>query len=58
MSEDLLATVITLAIIAAMFAWVPLLKFICPPCSRFLESRRRLLPVGRRTSFPPKKRVA
>lgn len=58
MSEDLLATVITLAIITAMFAWVPLLKLICPPCSRFLESRRRRLPIARRTSSPPKKKVA
>ncbi len=58
MSENLLATAITLAIIGAMFAWVPLLQFVCPPCSRYLESRRRRLPVGRRTSFPLKKKVA
>ena len=58
MSEDLLATVITLVIIAAMFAWVPLLKIVCPPCSRFLQSRRRILPIGRRTSLLTKQKVA
>ncbi len=50
MSEDLLATAITLILIGAMFAWVPLLQIVCPPCSRFLQSRRRRLPVGRRTA--------
>lgn len=58
MSEDLLASVITLFIIAAMFAWVPLLKLVCPPCSRFLKSRRRRLPVASRTSFPMSKKIA
>ncbi len=51
MTEDLLATLITLALIGLMFAWVPVLKLVCPPCSRFLQSRRRILPVGRRTSL-------
>ncbi len=55
MSEDLLATLITLSILAAMFAWVPLLKLLCPPCSRFLESRRRRLPVPLRTSLVERK---
>jgi len=58
MSEDLLATAITLILIGAMFAWVPLLQIVCPPCIRFLQSRRRRLPVGRRTAFPPLKRSA
>jgi hypothetical protein len=40
MSEDVIALVITLAIIALFFVWVPLLNFVCPPCGRFLESRR------------------
>ena len=51
MSEDLFATAVTLAILVAMFAWVPILKLVCPPCSSFLESRRRRLPVGRRTTL-------
>jgi hypothetical protein len=40
MSEDVIAILITLAIIALFFAWMPLLNFICPPCGRFLEQRR------------------
>jgi hypothetical protein len=40
MSDDVLALVITAAIFAVFFAWMPLLNFICPPCSRFLERRR------------------
>lgn len=51
MSDYLLATVISFAIIAAMFAWVPLLKLVCPPCSRFFKSRRRTLPTAGRTSL-------
>ena len=31
MSQDSLHIVITIGIIALMFAWVPLLGFICPP---------------------------
>jgi transposase-like protein len=40
MSEETLALVITIAIIALFFAWVPFLNLICPLCSRFLERRR------------------
>jgi hypothetical protein len=40
MSEDVIAILITLAIIALFFAWMPLLNFICSPCGRFLEQRR------------------
>ncbi len=58
MSQDLLATVITLVILAAMFAWVPLLKLVCPPCSRFLESRRRRLPVARQTTLASNRKAA
>ena len=37
MSDDAIALVITLALIALFFVWVPFLNFICPPCGRFLE---------------------
>jgi hypothetical protein len=40
MSNDVLALVITVAIFAVFFAWMPLLNLICPPCGRFLERRR------------------
>src|ERR1700729_944989 len=36
MSDSLVALLITLAILASMLIWVPLLELICPPCSRFL----------------------
>lgn len=58
MSEDLLATVITVVLLAAMFAWVPILQAICPPCSRFFERRRRRLPVARRTTYRVTNRAA
>lgn len=41
MSEDTLAIVITAAIVALMFAWVPILNFICPPCGRALTRFRQ-----------------
>ncbi len=37
MSEDMLCLVFTFLILGLMFAWVPLLNFICPPCGRALE---------------------
>jgi len=40
MSDDVIALLVTIAIIALFFVWVPLLDFICPPCGRFLERRR------------------
>jgi hypothetical protein len=40
MSEDAIAILITIAIIALFFVWMPFLNFICPPCGRFLERRR------------------
>ena len=54
MSEDILATVITVGIIGAMFAWVPLLKIVCPPCISYLERRRRRMPVAQRTLISTK----
>jgi hypothetical protein len=41
MSEEVIAVIITIAIIALFLAWVPFLNLICPPCSRFLERRRQ-----------------
>ena len=35
-------TLITLAIIVALFAWPPFLQLVCPPCGRLL---RRLRPA-------------
>jgi cytochrome c oxidase assembly protein Cox11 len=29
--EKIMTTIITIAVIAIMFAWVPLLNYICPP---------------------------
>jgi cytochrome c oxidase assembly protein Cox11 len=40
MSDEVIALVITIAIIALFFAWVPLLNLVCQPCARFLERRR------------------
>jgi hypothetical protein len=40
MSEEMLALVITVAIIALLFAWPAFLNFVCPPCGRFLTRRR------------------
>jgi hypothetical protein len=49
MSDDVIALLITVAIIALCFVWVPLLNFICPPCSRFLERR------GLQKEIPPQR---
>jgi hypothetical protein len=40
MSDNFIALMATIAIIAVIFAWVPFLSLICPPCIRFLERRR------------------
>jgi hypothetical protein len=40
MPDDTIALIITIAIIALFFVWVPLLNLVCPPCGRFLEQRR------------------
>jgi cytochrome c oxidase assembly protein Cox11 len=37
MSEQTLCIFITVLVIALMFAWVPILEFICPPCGRAIE---------------------
>jgi hypothetical protein len=40
MSDEMLALILTIAIIALFFVWVPLLNLVCPPCGRFLARRR------------------
>jgi hypothetical protein len=41
MSDEFIALIVTIAIIALLFVWVPLLNFVCPPCGRFLERWRQ-----------------
>jgi hypothetical protein len=48
MSDEVIALVITIAIIALFFVWVPLLNLVCPPCGRFLERRRQKDPTKAR----------
>jgi hypothetical protein len=40
MSDEIIALIITIAIIALCVVWVPLLNLVCPPCGRFLERWR------------------
>ncbi len=44
MSEKVIAVLLSFGLLGGMFLWVPLLEAICPPCSRFLLSRRRSVP--------------
>jgi hypothetical protein len=39
MSDYIFALIIPLVAIAIIFAWIPFLNLICPPCGRSLESR-------------------
>jgi hypothetical protein len=50
MSDEVIAFVITIAIIALFFAWVPFLNLVCPPCARFLERRRLQKNTGKKRS--------
>jgi hypothetical protein len=40
MSDEAIAIVITIAIIALFLVWVPFLNLICPPCGRLLDRLR------------------
>jgi len=40
MSEQILCPIITVSILAVMFAWVPFLHLVCQRCVRMLELRR------------------
>ena len=42
MSEKVIAVLLSFGLLGGMFLWVPLLEAICPPCSRFLRSSRRM----------------
>jgi hypothetical protein len=39
MFNDILAVVIPLVALAIVFAWVPFLNLVCPPCVNSLERR-------------------
>jgi hypothetical protein len=40
MSDEILALILTFAVIAFLFLWVPMLNIVCPPCGRFLARHR------------------
>ena len=40
MSDAIVALIVPLVAVAIIFAWVPLLNLICPPCTRALEQQR------------------
>lgn len=40
MPDQAIAFIIPLVAIAIIFAWVPLLNLVCPPCGRAVERRR------------------
>lgn len=50
MSDAIIALIIPAVMIAIIFAWVPLLNFVCPPC-RQLASQRLFQNLAHRT--PP-----
>ena len=56
MSDEFIALVITIALIALIFAWVPFLNRICRPCARFLERRRLQKDAGKKTAKPMRPR--
>jgi hypothetical protein len=41
MSESLFAALVTALILVVLFAWVPALELICPPCGRALKRFKR-----------------
>ena len=44
MSDAVLALLLTLVVLALLFAWVPMLDRVCPPCGRLVRSLRRRTP--------------
>ncbi len=40
MSDTALATFVGVVVLAAMFAWPPLLTVVCPPCNRTWQRLR------------------
>jgi hypothetical protein len=47
MSDQTLALILTIAVIALFFVWVPFLNLVCPPCGRFLARRRLEAAAGK-----------
>ena len=45
MFDGVLAFLVPLVALAIIFAWVPLLNLICPPCRRSLQRQRDSLEV-------------
>ena len=43
MFDATFAVLIAVLILTGLFLWVPLLDKVCPPCVRFLRSRRRAM---------------
>jgi hypothetical protein len=50
MSDETLALILAIAVIALFFVWVPLLNLVCPPCARFLARRRLETAAGKDSS--------
>jgi len=49
MSDNLIALIGTIVIIALIFAWVPLLNLICSSCARLLQRRRLQKDANKKT---------
>ena len=59
MSDEFIALVITIALIALIFAWAPflnLINLICRPWARFLERRRLQKDAGKKAAKPMRPR--
>jgi hypothetical protein len=51
MSDNIIALVVPLVMIAIIFVWAPLLNFICPPC-RHSSGWRRFQDAASKTQPP------
>src|SRR5882757_3958350 len=52
MSDNLIALIGTIVIIALIFAWVPLLNLICSSCARLLQRRRLQKDANKKQKMP------
>jgi hypothetical protein len=50
MSESLFAGLFTVVILAILFAWVPMMDRVCPPCGRALKRLKRRESTGAEAS--------
>jgi hypothetical protein len=60
MSDEFIVLVITIVLVALIFAWVPflnLINLICRPCARFLERRRLQKGAGKKAAKPMRPRL-